>query len=187
MAGFKYISIPLNIEDDSDLIESIEQFKAQGGNLSDLIRNLLREYFFGPQIDDISDKALYKLIQLEKRQEEAFKKLEELTEFLNELSLELANLRKTIEQKQKEVEVRKQEEVEKKEAEIKGLIKQKFEWYAECARYGGLTPEQKFKLIKDVERFAEEHGLTFEEVVTTILGFYPSLEAYLNGRWAKWI
>jgi len=104
---YKYISFSLNHETDSDLIRAIEEYKAQGGNISDLIRNLLREYFFGPQVDKADDKALYKIIQLEKELQELKKEREEQDKKIAELERTISLLKQSLEQQRAKAEEEK--------------------------------------------------------------------------------
>ncbi len=186
-------------ERDADIIEIIESIpKSQR---SEFIRQAIR-YYAGliTENDGDIDKALYRVIQLEKRLAELEKRSEEryqsILELIQneleesrkeraELKRELSILKQSIEkaqQKVKEEQQKKEEEERKRREEATKLMKAQFEWYADCAKYGGLTIEQRIKLKKDIEAFARAHGLTVEEVKTTLLSIYPILNNYLNGK-----
>ena len=176
MAGYMYINAALNIEDDADLIDAIEQFKAKGGNLSDLIRNLLREYFFGPKIDEISDKALYRLVQIEKRQKEAFKKLEELSQFLDDLSLEIANLRKVMDQKQTK-------SIENADDKLIGIIKKVFEDIERDPTVLRFVDDPKRAIRARLKAIAKQTGRKLPEIEALAKEHVPVVRSVLTDNW----
>ena len=72
--GFRHYSFALDASTDADLISAIEESKKKGLNLSQLIRTLLRHYFFGSE----NDKTMTKIrSEFEKMKKEFEKFIEE--------------------------------------------------------------------------------------------------------------
>lgn len=90
--------VSVSLED--DVYQAIMQFKAKGGNVSGLINNLLKSYFFGNLDSNQAIKEIVRIIELEK-------KFEEFEEFLKSAKEELKELKSKLQEK---IEIKKAEE-----------------------------------------------------------------------------
>ena len=173
------VSASLHYEEDADLIKAINKYKAQGGNISDLIRNLLREYFFGPQVDKMDEKTHYKIIQLEAKLGEIRKEYEKK---IAELERELKILKDAYEKrKQAEEEERKRKEAERLERERRSKlidVKNRLYYLAKSFRSSD-TKTLVFHQIKTVIKEAvEKYGFDEEELWNHCYNFAPTLKSW---------
>lgn len=132
MVEYKYITVALNTEKDSDLIQALKNYD---GNRNDLIKQLLREYFFGPQNssgEDVS-KALLRVIQLEKEFKELLTAFNQFKKSIyKEIDEKIDGFLKSVEKFQKELELLKEgykrfeEKAKEKEAEEERKKREEF-------------------------------------------------------------
>ena len=167
------ISASLHYEDDADLIEAIKEFKARGGNISDLIRQLLREYFFGPQIDKVDDKVYYKVIQLENELNDL---RDDVLRRINELEAKLNVIKQAIEQKQRESE--KESNEDKKLIET---IKKAFEDIERDPTILHFVDDPVMAVRARLKAIAEQTGKKLKEIEKLAIEHVPSVRTVLGG------
>ncbi len=115
MARFYTVTACLNIEKDSDIIEALEKYKRNGGNISELIRELLRQHFF---INiEVSDKAMVELIKMKKQIDSAKELINKAIDIINNIEGRV----KDLENKISEIEDKKEkdESIKRSNNEIK--------------------------------------------------------------------
>ncbi|WP_290595874.1 MULTISPECIES: hypothetical protein [unclassified Archaeoglobus] len=160
---------------DPKLVEAINAFKDNGGNLSKLICNLLEHYFFGGNNKEIITKEMLKLLEIEKR-------LNEFYEWAEKITPEIQELKQRLEKKQE------QEKIKDELPLIREL--QLTVFTDDLAK----TPEEFFKRFEgrdnDLRRsvkvllsnWASEKQLSYPEAVNLFFKAFPQLKEKLEGR-----
>ncbi len=196
-----YRSFYLNPERDADIIKFLEHCESNGYTISDVIRQAIRYYagLLSKEDSGNIDKALYRVIQLEKelndliRAHEEFKreiygllnsKVEEFAKKFEKLQNELNTIKQSYERKKKEEEEerreKEKEERKRREEELRKEVRARFEHYSECEKYGGLRLEQKFFLRRDLLNFANEFDITLKQAKKLIVEVFPNLKEILE-------
>jgi len=129
MARFYTLSVSLSIEKDYDIIEALEKYKKKGGNISELVRELLRQYFFLNV--EVSDKTMVELIKMRKE-------IDNAKDLINEAMHIISNVEsrvKDLENKISEIEDKKEEDkTEQSNNSIKINSKAVDDWLKEFLR-----------------------------------------------------
>ncbi|MEM2191783.1 MAG: hypothetical protein QW540_10210 [Archaeoglobaceae archaeon] len=162
--GFRHYSFALDASTDADLISAIEESKKNGLNLTQLIRTLLRHYFFGSENDKTMTRIRSEFEKIKKEYEEMKLKFEEFAKIIEAFESRFAEERKkTVEKMNKEeleiIEKIKEEYVDRvkqliakdNEEEMNRLVDK---WIAIIAK------DYKLPLFKAKELF--EKAISFE-------------------------
>ncbi len=94
LARATIVPIYLRENEDQDLIELIEQLKSEGQNVSEIGRRALRLYLgLNSESKGGSEKAFYRIVQLEKKAKEIYKQISEFKRsVLEKLDSEISKL-----------------------------------------------------------------------------------------------
>jgi len=112
MGKFYTLTVSLNIERDRDIIEALDRYKRNGGNISELIRELLRQHFFINV--EVSDKAIAEMIKMRRELEDSKEMIRKANEIIEKLESRIRELEEKISSKEEEVKNDRNEKVDYK-------------------------------------------------------------------------
>jgi len=112
MGRFYTLTVSLNIERDRDIIEALEGYKRDGGNISELVRELLRQHFFINV--EVSDKTMVEIIKMRRELEDSKEMIRKANEIIEKLESRIRELEEKISSKEVEVKDDRKEMIDRK-------------------------------------------------------------------------